>query len=176
MKVKGILKGTGIFIGGIVVGGMMFSNSDTENTTYDKETKTESVAKADTKQEVKKEVVKEVEKPKTITAQKIFEDSSVIASYYSIDNDVAKLVIENKLDKAIGIQDQTFGVNGFSTTSNTNSISITPHSKAILEIDLTEITGMYGTPSTIGGEISVFNNDTYDAITSIKFNNIKVTE
>lgn len=174
-KIVGFLKGTGLFVGGLIVGGaIMSSGDDGSNTSYDKEpAKTEQVAKADTKQETKTEAPKE-EAPKEIVAQKVFEDNSVIASYYSIKDDVAKIIIENKTNVAIGVQDQTFGVNGFSTTTNTNSISVTPHSKGILEIDLSEITNMYGTPKTIGGEITVFNNDSFDDITTIKFNNVAI--
>lgn len=179
MKLKGILKGTGLFVGGFVIGGMMMVDGDTSDTVNEKPVEVVANENVEKTNEVAKEVVKEEikkEEPKQIVAQKIFEDESVIASYYGVENDVVKIIIENKLDVAIGVQDQTFGINGFSTTGNTNSISVTPKSKGIMEIDLEEITGMYGTPATVGGEISVFNNDSYDEITSIKFNNVSITQ
>ena len=177
MNVKGILKGTGLFVGGFVIGGMMMADGDTSDSANVEPVEVvANESKEVTSQEQPKQEESKKEEPKQIEAIKIFEDDSVIASYYGTENDVTKLIIENKTDVAIGVQDQTFGINGFSTTGNTNSISITPKSKGIMEIDLEEITGMYGTPSTIGGEISVFNNDSYADISSIKFNNVSIAK
>lgn len=177
---KKYLKGIGIFVGGIVVGGLMFSGGGESDYAKEEpakvvEKESKEVASEAPKEEVKKEEPKK-EEPKQIEAQKIFEDNSVIAYYYGTENDVTKIIIENKLDVAIGVQDQTFGINGFSTTGNTDSISVTSKSKGILQIELSEITGMYGTPATVGGEISVFNNDSYETISTIKFNNVAVTQ
>jgi hypothetical protein len=178
MKLKGIALGTGLFIGGFVVGGMTFVSSDTSDSVKEAPVEVTTYENKETTKEAPKEAEKEAPKeaPKQIEALKIFEDDSVIASYYGVENDIAKIIVENKLDIAIDVRDDTFAINGFSTTAMTDLIVVAPKSKGVLQIDLEEISGMYGTPATISGEISVIEPDNYKDITSIKFNSIAVTQ
>jgi hypothetical protein len=180
MKITGILKGTGLFVGGLFIGAMMMADGDSVETVQEEPTKiVESVSKDTTNEIVKEEPKKEEpkkEEPKQIEAQVIFEDNSVKAYYYGVSGDIAKIIIENKLDIAIDVRDDTFAVNGFSTTSMTDLIIVAPKSKGVLQIELEEISGMYGTPTTISGEISVIQPDNYDDITTIKFNSINIAQ
>jgi hypothetical protein len=179
-KVLKIGKNVGLVAVGFIIGGMFMADGDTSDYAKEEPTKVvakeskESTEKVDKEENKKEEIIVTKEGPKEIQTIKVFDDSSVNASYFMTQGDVTKIIIENKLDKAIGVQDQTFGINGFSTTGTTDSISIAPHSKGIIQIDLAEISGMYGTPATISGEITVFDNESYDDITSIKFNNVAV--
>lgn len=165
---KKTLKVLGLILIGFVLGIMVAPSGDTSTETVNEVVENEEeVATADAKTEEQPgEAAAPVEKAPT----PVFEDDSVKVSFVGLDGTDAKLLVENKTAIAMTVQDDSFSINGFSTSGNTTSNSVAPNSKGFVTIDISEL-GDVGVPETVSGKLNVVNSESYDPISNVTFAN-----
>ncbi|WP_050179689.1 hypothetical protein [Domibacillus robiginosus] len=164
---KKTLKVLGLILIGFVLGIMVAPSGDTSTETVNEVVENEEeVATADAQTEEQPEEAAPAEKAPT----PVFEDDSVKVSFAGVDGTDAKLLVENKTAIAMTVQDDSFSINGFSTSGNTTSDSVAPNSKGFVTIDISEL-GDVGVPETVSGKLNAFNSESYDPISNVTFAN-----
>lgn len=170
-KALKVLKILGLVFIGFILGIVVSPSGNDSTETVKEVVKNEEVAKTETKsdEQLKTEEVKPVEKSPT----PVFEDDSVKVSFVGLNGSDAKLLLENKTAIAVTVQDDSFSINGFSTSGNTTSDSVAPNSKGFVTIDISEL-GDVGMPETVSGKLNVFNSESYATISDVTFANVVV--